>query len=100
MTNESIILASKEREKTHDFGKIDGHGTSNGVDSAYGLGFLDGVEWVRNQISWHPSDETPANRDGIFIVEWKLNGYDLVSYSKLTWRVIKRWISFDAIKNM
>lgn len=49
MKNEQIINAAKEHEKRSEFGELAKSELSRGVNSAYGIGFLDGAEWCRSQ---------------------------------------------------
>ncbi len=49
MTNEKIVNAAKEREKSSEFGELVKSELSRGVNSAYGIGFLDGAEWALSQ---------------------------------------------------
>lgn len=46
MTNEEIVNAAKEHEKRSGFGELAKSELSRGVNSAYGIGFLDGAEWA------------------------------------------------------
>jgi hypothetical protein len=49
MKNEEIVNAAKEHEKGSEFGKLAKSELSRGVNSAYGIGFLDGAEWALSQ---------------------------------------------------
>lgn len=49
MTNEEIVNAAKEHEKRSGFGELAKSELSKGVNSAYGIGFLDGAEWALSQ---------------------------------------------------
>jgi hypothetical protein len=48
MTTEEIVEAAKEHEKKTCFGEIVKSPISKGVNSAYGIGFLEGAEFVNN----------------------------------------------------
>lgn len=50
MTNEQIVEAAKAAEKKTEFGELVHSKISRGVNSAYGIGFLDGAEWTRGQM--------------------------------------------------
>ena len=50
MTDEQIVKAAKSAEKKTEFEKLVHSKVSRGVNSAYGIGFLEGAEWVREQI--------------------------------------------------
>lgn len=50
ITDEEIINAAKEHEQGFGFGKLVNSKVSRGVNSAYGIGFLEGAEWLRQQI--------------------------------------------------
>jgi hypothetical protein len=49
MTDEQIVEAAKTAEKKTDFGELVHSKVSRGVNSAYGIGFLEGAEWARKQ---------------------------------------------------
>jgi len=49
MRNEEIVNAAKEHEKSSGFGELAKSELSRGVNSAYGIGFLDGAEWALSQ---------------------------------------------------
>ena len=49
MTDEQIVEAAKTAEKKTDFGELVHSQVSRGVNSAYGIGFLEGAEWARKQ---------------------------------------------------
>lgn len=46
MTKEEIVNAAKEHGKSSEFGELVKSELSRGVNSPYGLGFLDGAEWA------------------------------------------------------
>ena len=46
ITDEQIVEAAKEHEKQTGFGELVHSPKSRGVNSAYGIGFLEGAEWV------------------------------------------------------
>lgn len=46
ITDEQIVKAAKEHGKKQGFGRIVGSPVSRGVNSAYGIGFLDGAAYV------------------------------------------------------
>ena len=46
ITDEQIVEAAKEQENKRGFGRIVGSPVSHGVNSAYGIGFLDGAAYV------------------------------------------------------
>lgn len=50
MTDEQIVEAAKFAEKKTDFGELVHSQVSRGVNSAYGIGFLEGAEWAREQM--------------------------------------------------
>lgn len=50
ITDEEIINAAKEHERGFGFGRLVNSKVSRGVNSAYGIGFLEGAEWLRQQI--------------------------------------------------
>ena len=50
ITDEEIINAAKEHEQGFGFGRLVNSKVSRGVNSAYGIGFLEGAEWLRQQI--------------------------------------------------
>lgn len=52
--NEEIVLAAKAAEKSTGFGELVHSKESRGVNSAYGIGFLEGAVW---------SDEHPIHYD-------------------------------------
>lgn len=59
MTNEQIVEAAKSAEKKTEFGELVHSKVSRGVNSAYGIGFLEGAEWARGQLKpsrFHPGD--------------------------------------------
>ena len=49
MTDREIVMAAKTAEKKTDFGELVHSKVSRGVNSAYGIGFLEGAEWARKQ---------------------------------------------------
>lgn len=49
MTNKEIVNAAKEHERRSGFGELAKSELSRGVNSAYGIGFLDGAEWALSQ---------------------------------------------------
>lgn len=49
MTKKEIVNAAKEHEKRSGFGELAKSELSRGVNSAYGIGFLDGAEWALAQ---------------------------------------------------
>lgn len=49
MKNEEIVNAAKEHERGIKLGKLAKSELSMGVNSAYGIGFLDGAEWALQQ---------------------------------------------------
>lgn len=53
--NKEIVLAAKAAEKSTGFGELVHSKESRGVNSAYGIGFLEGAVW---------SDEHPIHYDG------------------------------------
>ena len=59
MTDEQIVEEAKSAEKKTEFGKLVRSKVSRGVNSAYGIGFLEGAEWAREQMTM----ETPASDD-------------------------------------
>jgi hypothetical protein len=50
ITDEEIVNAAKEHERGFCFGRLVNSKVSRGVNSAYGIGFLEGAEWLRQQI--------------------------------------------------
>ena len=50
MTDEQIVEAAKSAEKKTEFGELVHSKVSRGVNSAFGIGFLEGAEWAREQI--------------------------------------------------
>ena len=56
MTNEQIVEAAKSAEKKTEFGELVHSKVSRGVNSAYGIGFLEGAEWARQQIMKNAKD--------------------------------------------
>jgi len=50
ITDEEIVNAAKEHEQGFGFGRLVNSKVSRGVNSAYGIGFLEGAEWLRRQI--------------------------------------------------
>lgn len=50
MTDEQIVGAAKKAEQKTRFGELVHSQVSRGVNSAYGIGFLEGAEWVREQM--------------------------------------------------
>lgn len=50
MTDEQIVEAAKSAEKKTEFGELVHSKVSRGVNSAYGIGFLEGAEWTREQM--------------------------------------------------
>ena len=50
ITDEEIVNAAKEHEQGFGFGRLVNSKVSRGVNSAYGIGFLEGAEWLRQQI--------------------------------------------------
>lgn len=50
MTDEQIVEAAKSAEKKTEFGELVHSQVSRGVNSAYGIGFLEGAEWAREQM--------------------------------------------------
>lgn len=50
MTDEQIVKAAKFAEKKTEFGELVHSQVSRGVNSAYGIGFLEGAEWAREQM--------------------------------------------------
>ena len=51
MTDEQIVEAAKFAEKKTEFGKLVHSQVSRGVNSAYGIGFLEGAEWAKEQMT-------------------------------------------------
>lgn len=49
MTNEEIVNSAKKHEKSIGFGELAMSELSSGVNSPYGIGFLDGAEWALSQ---------------------------------------------------
>ena len=49
MTDEQIIEAAKIAERETKYGVLVHSKVSRGVNSAYGIGFLEGAEWARKQ---------------------------------------------------
>ena len=93
MTDEMIVAAAKEHGQHTEFKKIVGSPISRGVNSAYGIGFLEGAVWYRDSI-WHDGSETPnlgTEHGDAFLIQWEDGIYDITGYSTLTWRTIKRW---------
>lgn len=50
MTDKQIVDAAKASEKKTEFGELVYSQVSRGVNSAYGIGFLEGAEWAREQM--------------------------------------------------
>ena len=50
MTDKQIVDAAKASEKETEFGELVYSQVSRGVNSAYGIGFLEGAEWAREQM--------------------------------------------------
>lgn len=50
MTDKQIVEAAKSAEKKTEFGELVHSKVSRGVNSAYGIGFLEGAEWARKQM--------------------------------------------------
>lgn len=50
MTDEQIVEAAKNVGENTGFGKLVHSPISRGVNSAYGIGFLEGAEWAREQM--------------------------------------------------
>ena len=50
MTDKEIVMAAKTAEKKTEFGELVHSKVSRGVNSAYGIGFLEGAEWTREQM--------------------------------------------------
>lgn len=50
MTDEQIVEAAKSAGEKTEFGKLVHSKVSRGVNSAYGIGFLEGAEWAREQM--------------------------------------------------
>ena len=49
MTDKEIVMAAKTAEQKTGFGELVRSKLSRGVNSAYGIGFLDGAEMVRDK---------------------------------------------------
>lgn len=49
MTDEQIVEAAKKAEQKTGFGELVHSQISRGVNSAFGIGFLEGAEWAREQ---------------------------------------------------
>lgn len=50
ITDEEIVNAAKEHEQGFGFGRLVNSKISRGVNSAYGIGFLEGAKWLRQHI--------------------------------------------------
>lgn len=57
MTDKEIIERAKSAEKRTKFGEIVHNPISNGVNSAYGIGFIDGMEEYRSSLHEEPVSE-------------------------------------------
>ena len=64
MTDEQIVEAAKSAGKKTEFGKLVRSKVSRGVNSAYGIGFLEGAEWARWQMM-KEAVETHVSTNGI-----------------------------------
>ena len=49
MTDKEIVDAAKKAEEASGFGELVRSNVSRGVNSAYGIGFLEGAAWARKQ---------------------------------------------------
>lgn len=63
MTDEQIVEAAKSAEKKTEFGELVHSKVSRGVNSAYGIGFLEGAEWAREQMSLPEKQSKLRNRE-------------------------------------
>ena len=63
MTDKEIVERAKEAEKKTGFGKLVHSPISKGVNSAFGIGFIEGMEEYRNSLQeepvsiWHDSSK-------------------------------------------
>lgn len=57
MTDEEIVKRAKEAEKRTIFGELVHSPVSNGVNSAYGIGFIEGMVEYRNSLQEEPVSE-------------------------------------------
>lgn len=54
MTDEEIVKRAKDAEKRTSFGELVHSPISKGVNSAYGIGFIDGMEEYRSSLQREP----------------------------------------------
>jgi hypothetical protein len=57
MTDEEIVKRAKEAEKRTGFGELVHSPISKGVNSAYGIGFIEGMVEYRNSLQEEPVSE-------------------------------------------
>ena len=57
MTDEEIVERAKEAEKRTGFGELVHSPISKGVNSAYGIGFIEGMVEYRNSLQEEPVSE-------------------------------------------
>lgn len=62
MTDEEIIKRAKEAGKRTEFSSLVTSSKSKGVNSPYGIGFIDGMVEYRESM-WHKPKERPERKD-------------------------------------
>lgn len=61
MTDKEIVERAKEAEKRTGFGELVHSPISKGVNSAFGIGFIEGMVEYRNSLQEEPVSRTPAD---------------------------------------
>ena len=51
ITDEQIVEAARLEGQKEDFGELVRSKLSRGVNSAYGIGFIEGAEWARKRMN-------------------------------------------------
>lgn len=60
MTDEEILKRAKDAERRTRFGELVHSPVSNGVNSAYGIGFIEGMVEYRNSLQEEPVSDTQS----------------------------------------
>ena len=87
MTDEEIVKRAKEAEKRKYFGEIVHSPISKGVNSVYGIGFIEGMEEYRNSLQEEPISEeledfAKRQADEFAEREYEVDSYDRDCLSK------------------
>ena len=79
MTDKEIVEKAKEAEKRTGFGELVHSPISKGVNSAYGIGFIEGMVEYRNSLQ-----EEPVSEDLGYYINELSKQFPEVSFAKLS----------------